>query len=66
MQRYSPSHETVVSLTHRSLRLLLTLARNNLDSFGLDSVRVVQLELDVLDNESPDLVAETVSVEMSL
>ena len=32
----------------------------------MDLVRVVQLELDVLDNEGPDLVAETVGVEMSL
>lgn len=49
-----------------SLRLLLALAGNNLDSLSLDVVRVVQLELDVLDNEGPDLVAEAVGVEMSL
>ena len=53
-------------LTYRSLRLLLALAGDDLDSLGLDIVRVVQLELDVLDNEGPDLVAEPVGVEMTL
>ena len=51
---------------HRSLRLLLALTGHDLDSLGLDVVCVVQLELNVLDNEGPYLVAETVGVEMSL
>ena len=53
-------------MTYRSLRLLLALAGDDLDSLGLNIVRVVQLEFDVLDNEGPDLVAEAVGVEMSL
>jgi hypothetical protein len=61
-----PSLRGVICLTYRSLRLLLALTGNDLDSLGLDIVRVIQLELDVLDNEGPDLVAEAVGVEMSL
>ena len=53
-------------VAYRSLRLLLALASDDLDSLGLDIVRVIQLELDVLDNEGPDLVAEAVGIEMSL
>jgi len=66
IQRYPPRLKTCIPLPDRSLRLLLALARNNLYSLGLDVVRVVQLEFDVLDDESPDIVAEAVSVKMSL
>jgi hypothetical protein len=55
-----------LTFTCRSLCLLLALAGHNLDSLGLDVVCVVQLELDVLDNEGPDLVAEAVGIEVSL
>ena len=55
-----------LTFTCRSLCLLLALAGDDLDSLSLDIVRVIQLELDVLDNEGPDLVAEAVGVEMSL
>lgn len=66
MQQYPYRQQKVIPFTYRSLRLLLALAGDDLDSLGLDVVRVVQLELDVLDNEGPDLVAEAVGVEMSL
>ena len=55
-----------LTFTYCSLCLLLALAGDDLDSLSLDIVRVIQLELDVLDNEGPDLVAEAVGVEMSL
>lgn len=44
----------------------LRVAAHNLDLVRLDGVRVVELERDVLDNERPNLIAETVRVEMAL
>lgn len=51
---------------HRSLSLLLALASNDLDFLGFNIVGIIQLELDVLDDERPDLVTEAVGVEVSL
>lgn len=45
--------------------LLLRLASDNLDLFGIHLQGVVHLELDVLDHECPDLVAESVHVEVT-
>lgn len=49
-----------------SLAWTFGVAADNLDSVGVYLVRVVQLEIDILDNESPDVVAEAVSIEVSL
>lgn len=50
--------------------LLLTwplgVAADNFDFIRLDRTRVVQLEVDVLDQKSPNLVAETVRIQMTL
>lgn len=44
----------------------LRVAANNLDAVGVDLVRVVELEVDILDDKGPDVVAEAVRVEMAL
>ena len=44
----------------------LRVAADNLDAVGMDLLVVVQLEVDVLDDEGPDIVAESVGIEMSL
>lgn len=44
----------------------LGVAADNLDFIRLDRTRVVQLEVDVLDQKSPNLVAETVRIQMTL
>lgn len=44
----------------------LSVAADNLDSVGVDLMGVIQLKVDVFDDECPDVVAETVCVEMSL
>jgi hypothetical protein len=49
-----------------SLSLLLALASNDLDPLCLNGVCVIKLELNILDNERPDFVAEAVCVEVSL
>jgi hypothetical protein len=49
-----------------SLGLLLALAGNDLDPLCLDGVCVIKLELNILDNERPNFVAEAVGVEVSL
>ena len=50
------------------LRLTRTLrvAADDLDAVGVDLIRVVELEVDVLDNERPDVITETIGVEMAL
>lgn len=55
-----------LSVVPPSLSLLLALAGNDLNPLCLNSVGVIKLELNILDNEGPDFVAETVGVEMSL
>jgi hypothetical protein len=49
-----------------SLSLLLALAGNDLDPLRLNSVGIIKLELNILDNERPDFVAKAVGVEVSL
>lgn len=44
----------------------LCVAADNLDPIGVHLVRVVQLEVDVLDNKRPNVVAEPVRVEVTL
>lgn len=44
----------------------LRVTANNLDPVGVDLIRVVKLEVDILDNERPDVVAEAVGIQMSL
>ena len=44
----------------------LRVAADNLDAVGMNLLVVVQLEVDVLDDEGPDIVAESVGIEMSL
>lgn len=39
---------------------------DNLDTVGVNLVRVVELEVDILDNEGPDVVTEAVGIKMSL
>ena len=46
----------------RSLRFVLALASHDLHTFSFDSVRVIQFELNILDDEGPDFVAEPVGV----
>ena len=53
-------------LFRRSWSLLLTLTCDDFDPLSLDIVGIVQLELDVLDDEGPDFVAETVGIKVSL
>ena len=44
----------------------LGVAADDLDLVRLDITRVVKLEVDILDQERPNLVAETVGIEMTL
>lgn len=46
----------------RSLRI----TAHYLHSVCVNVGRVIELEVDILDNESPDFVAESVRIEMSL
>ena len=41
-------------------------AADDLDTVRMDLLVVIQLEVDVLDDKGPDVVAEAVGVEMSL
>jgi hypothetical protein len=44
----------------------LRVTADDLDSVGVDLVRVVELEVDILNDERPNVVAETVGVEVAL
>ena len=52
--------------TQLSLARTLCITADNLDAVGVDLVRVVELEVDVLDNEGPDVVTEAVGIEVAL
>jgi hypothetical protein len=54
--------------SHTALDLpgALCVTGDNLDAFRVDSASVVEFEVDILDNEGPDIVAEAVGVEMAL
>ena len=44
----------------------LRVAANNLNPVGVNCVGIVQLKVDILDNEGPNVVTESVGIEMSL
>ena len=44
----------------------LRVTADDLDPVGVHLVRVVKLEVDILDNERPNVVAETVGIEVAL
>ena len=45
---------------------LLRITAHDLDFLRRDIVLVVELEIDIFDEERPDLVAETVGIQMTL
>lgn len=45
---------------------LLRIAAHDFDFLGLHVVLVVKLEVDVFDEESPDVIAETIGIQMAL
>jgi len=45
---------------------LLCIAAHDLDLLGLDITLIVELEVDILDEERPDFVAEAVGIQMTL
>ena len=57
-----------ILFSHSSLLLprLLRIAAHNLDLLRRDVILVVELEVDILDEERPDFVAEAVGVQMTL
>ena len=42
------------------------IAANNLDLVRMDHIRVIEFEVDIFDDERPNLVAEPVGIQMSL
>ena len=44
----------------------LCIAAHNLDLLSLDVVLIVKLEINILDEECPDFVAEAVGIQMTL
>lgn len=58
--------ESIKSSRALSLAGALRVTADDLDPVCMDLVCVVELEVDVFDDESPDIVAEAVGVEMSL
>ena len=64
-QQIRPLH---ILFPHSSLLLprLLRIAAYNLDLLRRDVILVVELEVDILDEERPDFVAEAVGVQMTL
>ena len=61
-----PISVSTAGRTSLHLARALRVAADNLDAVGVDLVRVVELEVDVLDDEGPDVVAEAVRVEVAL
>ena len=65
-----PSNASLCQLINSRLSSDLTgslrIARHNLDLVGKELGRSVSLELDILDQERPDIVAESVRLEMTL
>lgn len=45
---------------------LLRIAAHNLDLIGLNIVLVVELEINILDQKSPNIIAEAICIEVSL
>ncbi len=48
--------------THLCLSRLLAVAADDLDPIGVDRLRILHLEVHILDQERPDLVAEAVGM----
>lgn len=44
----------------------IQLTADDPDFINLDSLRIIEFELDVFEDKSPDVVAEAISVEMAL
>jgi len=44
----------------------LRVTANDLDSVGVNRVRIIQLKVDILDDEGPNVVTESVGIEVSL
>ena len=61
--RYWPRNECPSSLL---LKLQLGVHGHDLDLIRMHTGRIVELEVDVLDYECPDLIAETVCVKVAL
>ena len=53
-------------LSRLSLTRTLRVTGNDLDAVGMYLMGVVQLEVDILDNKGPYVVAKAVGIEMSL
>jgi hypothetical protein len=49
-----------------SLARLLAIATDNLDLLRLDGLLIVQLEVDILYQEGPDLITEPIGIKMAL
>ena len=60
------SHQWCPLSSRLRLARTLAVAAHDLDLVGSDRLRVLHLEGDILDQESPDLVAESVGIEMTL
>ena len=67
--RYPPtSPQPKVRPSVPSLRIsrLLRIAAHDLDLIRLHRVLIVQLEIDILDQKCPDIIAEAVGIQMTL
>lgn len=65
---YSPCEpsRTDANVSHLWLTRTLRVTADDLDSIGVNLVRVVELEVDVLDDEGPNIVTEAVGIEVAL
>ena len=54
------------SLSSSSLSRLLRVAAHDFDLLCCNGIATVQLEIDILDEESPDIVAEAVGIQVAL
>ena len=53
-------------MTTLDLARTLGVAADNLDSIGMNWIRVVELERNILNNKRPNVIAETVGIKMPL
>lgn len=49
-----------------SLAWALRITADDLDSVGVNLIRIVELEVDILDDERPDIIAKAVGIEVAL
>lgn len=64
-----PSSKRLIAHCLFSISLLtrpLCIAAHNFDFLGLDIALVIKLEVDILNEESPDFVAESISIQVAL